>query len=81
VTTTVLFELRVVAFAVFVDFAVFEARDLPLAETCVVPDDRCFTLPDDVAAASTPEPTTRPRRITPKTLTQFDTRRPLFLIH
>jgi hypothetical protein len=65
------------ALAVFVDFAVvFEACDLPLAETCAVPDDLCFKLLDDVAAASTPEPTTRPRRITPKILTSFDTRRP-----
>jgi hypothetical protein len=64
---------------VFVDLAaVFEACDLPLAETCAVPDDLRFKLLDGVAVASTPEPTTRPRRITPMILTSFDTRQPLF---
>jgi hypothetical protein len=71
----------VVVDALFVDLAVvLEACVLPLAEACAVPDDLCFNVLDDVAAASAPEPTTRHRRITPNILIRFDTAAPLLLL-
>jgi hypothetical protein len=61
----VLFALAVVDLAVCA---------FPLAEACAVPEERRFVALDDVVACAT-EPNIKPKKISPITLTSFDTRR------
>jgi hypothetical protein len=87
VTATTLFDFDAfVDLAVFVDLATvfvdLATEVFPRAPLRTVPAERCFAVCDGIAAASTPEPTTRPRRTTPMTLNSLETKAiPLLIKH
>jgi hypothetical protein len=76
-TETFLVETLLLAVVFAFALVVLAVWDFPLAETCAVPEDRRFVALDDVVACA-PEPNIKPKKMSPITLTSFDTRRLLF---